>query len=144
MGSHGPLTRYEKLRVAHSPGMPGTFSRNRLIRKPLVSDRGMHHGTCVTHAMWCMSVSLTRGSGESFPAFPARAQPAILRIWQKVHVVCHIYLTCACLPQKRVPTTFALSVKKTISNAYIFIHLFQHNLAYKRLQYIFTIYISLK
>ena len=23
---NGPLTRYEKLRVAHAPGMPGTFS----------------------------------------------------------------------------------------------------------------------
>ena len=23
---HGPLTRYVKLRVAHAPGMPGTFS----------------------------------------------------------------------------------------------------------------------
>ena len=30
---HGPLTRYIKLRVAHAPGMPGTFSRHRLQRK---------------------------------------------------------------------------------------------------------------
>ena len=26
VSSHGPLTRYKKLRVAHAPGMPGTFS----------------------------------------------------------------------------------------------------------------------
>ena len=28
---------------------------------PLVSDPGMHHGTCVTHVPWCMSGSLTSG-----------------------------------------------------------------------------------
>ena len=51
---HGPLTRYVKLRVAHAPGMPGTFSL------PLrVSDPDMHHGTCVTHMPWSMPGSLT-------------------------------------------------------------------------------------
>ena len=40
----GPLARYVKLRVAHAPGMSGTFY------PPLrVSDPDMHHGTCVTH-----------------------------------------------------------------------------------------------
>ena len=34
--SHGPLTRYVKLRAAHAPGMPGTFSLHRLQRKPHV------------------------------------------------------------------------------------------------------------
>ena len=46
---HGPLTRYVKLRVAHAPGMPGTF-----FLLPLVCDPDMHHGTCVTHVPWCM------------------------------------------------------------------------------------------
>ena len=64
---NGPLTRYIKLRDVHAPGMPGTFSRHRLQRKPLVSDPGMHHGTCVTHVPWCMSGSLTRGGGENVP-----------------------------------------------------------------------------
>ena len=45
-----------KLRVAHAPGMPGTFSP-----PPRVSDSDMHHGTCVTHVPWCMTVSLTNG-----------------------------------------------------------------------------------
>ena len=70
--------------------MPGTFS------PPLrVSDPDMHHGTCVTHVPWCMSGSLTNGfllsrwRGETFPAFPAHAQPAILRIWQEVHEPCY-------------------------------------------------------
>ena len=51
------------------------FPRHRLQRKPLVSDPGMHNGTCVTHAPWCMSGSLTRGGGENVPAFPAHAHP---------------------------------------------------------------------
>ena len=53
---HGPLARYAKLRVAHAPGMPGTFSPS-----PRFSDPDMHHGTCVTHVPWCMSGSLTSG-----------------------------------------------------------------------------------
>ena len=68
--THGPLTRYEKSRVARAPAMPGTFSRNRLQRKRLVNDPGMHHGTCVTQVPWCMSGSLTRGFGENVPGIP--------------------------------------------------------------------------
>ena len=41
---YGPLAGYAKLRVAHAPGMPGTFSP-----PARVSDPDMHHGTCVTH-----------------------------------------------------------------------------------------------
>ena len=54
--SHGPPTRYVKLRVAHAQGMPGTFSQ-----APRVSNLGMHYGTCVTHVPWCMLGSLTSG-----------------------------------------------------------------------------------
>ena len=67
---------------AHAPGMPGTFSL-----PPRVSNPDMHHGTCLTHVPWCMPGSLTRGflwiprRGKTFPAFPAHAQHAILRIW---------------------------------------------------------------
>ena len=61
------------------------FPHNRLQRKRLVNDPGMHHGTCVTHVPWCISGSLTRGFGKTFPAFPAHAQPAILLIWQEAH-----------------------------------------------------------
>ena len=52
----GLLNRYLKLRVAHAPRMPGTFSP-----PPRVSDPVMHHGTCVTHMLWCMPDSLTSG-----------------------------------------------------------------------------------
>ena len=50
---HRPLARYVKLRVAHAPGMPGTFSP-----PPRVIDSNMHHGTCV-NMPWCMPGSLT-------------------------------------------------------------------------------------
>ena len=46
------------------------FSRHRLHRRPLVSDPGMHHDTCVTHVPWCMSGSLTRGGRENVPGIP--------------------------------------------------------------------------
>ena len=52
----GPLTRYAILRVAHAPGMPGTF-----YPPPRVSDPDMHHVTCVTHVPWCMPGSPTSG-----------------------------------------------------------------------------------
>ena len=63
------------------------FDRHGLQRKPLVCDPGMHHSTCFTHALWCRSGSLTRGAGKTFPAFPAPAQPTILRICQEAHCV---------------------------------------------------------
>ena len=75
---YGPLTRYEKFQVAHAPGMPGTFSRHWLQRKPFVSDPDMHHASAS-----CMSESLTRGCEETFSAFPAHAQPTIVCIWQE-------------------------------------------------------------
>ena len=66
--SHGPPIKCVKLQVAHVPGMTGTFFPcRRFQRKPLVSDPGMHHCTCVTHMPWCMSESLTRGDGENVP-----------------------------------------------------------------------------
>ena len=61
------------------------FPHRRLQRKPLVSDPGMHHGTCVTHVPWCMSWSLTRGGGENVPGIPGACAPAVLRIWQEAH-----------------------------------------------------------
>ena len=46
------------------------FPRHRLQRKPLVSDPGILHGTCVTHVPWSKSGSLTGGSGETVPGIP--------------------------------------------------------------------------
>ena len=46
------------------------FPRHMRQRKPLVSDLGMHPGTCMTHVPWCMSGSLTRGGGENVPGIP--------------------------------------------------------------------------
>ena len=43
---------------------------HRLQMKLLVSDPGMHHGSCTTHVLWCMSRSLTRSGGENVPGIP--------------------------------------------------------------------------
>ena len=65
--------------------------RERFPPPPRFSDPDMHPGTCVTHVPWCMSGSLTSSflkksvAGKTFPAFPAHAQSAILRIWQEAH-----------------------------------------------------------
>ena len=47
------------------------FPRHLLQRKPLVSDPGMHPGTCVTHVPRCMPGSLTSGGGENLPGIPS-------------------------------------------------------------------------
>ena len=53
---NGTLARCVKFRVAHAPGIPGTFSP-----PPRVSDPDMHHSTCATHVPWCMPGSLASG-----------------------------------------------------------------------------------
>ena len=70
---------------AYAGNAGNVFPRRRFKRKPLVSDTGMHHGTCVTHVPWCMSGSLTCGDGENVPGIPGACAPAILRIWQEAH-----------------------------------------------------------
>ena len=67
------------------------FPRRRFQRELLVSDPGMHHGTCVTHVPWCMSGSLTCGDGENVPGIPGACAPAILRIWQEAHGATLVY-----------------------------------------------------
>ena len=63
-------------------GNAGSVSpRHRLKRKALVSDPGMHHGTCATHLPRCMSGSLTRGGGKNVPGIPGACATVILRIW---------------------------------------------------------------
>ena len=44
-----------------------SFPRQRLPRKPPVSNYGMYHGTCVTHVPSCMSGLVTRGGRENVP-----------------------------------------------------------------------------
>ena len=67
-------------------GNAGNVSpRRRFQTKPLVSDPGMHHGTCVPHVPWCMSESLTCGGRENVTGIPGACAPAISRIWQEAH-----------------------------------------------------------
>ena len=63
------------------------FPRHRLQRKSLVSDPGMHHGTCVTHVPWCISGSLTRDCRGNVPGIPGACRTRNLRIWQEASQV---------------------------------------------------------
>ena len=65
--SHGPLTRYVKLQICRECQERFPLDRQ---KKSLVSDPGMHHGTCLTPVSWCMPGSLTRGGGENVPGNP--------------------------------------------------------------------------
>ena len=73
---NGPLARYVKIRVAHAPGMPGTFS-------PAANFRGNYYiaiPACITARAWrtCRDACrdpLPAVTGKTFPAFPAHAQP---------------------------------------------------------------------
>ena len=87
---YSPWTSYQIRKIAGcacARNAGNVFPRRRFQSKPLVSDPGMHHGTCVTHVPWCMSGSLTCGDGENVPGIPGACAPAILRIWQEAHAV---------------------------------------------------------
>ena len=66
---------YQIRKIANCACAGNVPPRRRFKMKPLVSDPGMHHGTCVTHVPWCMSGSLTCGDGKTFPEFLAHAHP---------------------------------------------------------------------
>ena len=62
------------------------FPRRRLQRKLLISDPGLHHGTCVTHVpitararRTCRDACRDREPAVAGKTFPAHAQPAVLR-----------------------------------------------------------------
>ena len=61
----GLLRKIEGCACAGNAG--NVFPATDFKGKPLVSDPGMHHGTCVTPVLWCMLGSLTRGGGENNP-----------------------------------------------------------------------------
>ena len=54
---HGPLTRYVKLRVAHVPGLPGTFSPP-TTSKETASQRSQHASRHVRHARAVMHAGI--------------------------------------------------------------------------------------
>ena len=60
------------------------FPCHQLKKKPLISDSGMYHGTCVTHVPWCMSGSLNRGGGENVPGIPGACATRIFTYLARV------------------------------------------------------------
>ena len=52
--SNGTLTKYVKLRVAHAPGIPGTFCPPLTSKGTPCYRSRRHHCTCVTHVPGCI------------------------------------------------------------------------------------------
>ena len=73
--THGPLTRYVKLRVAHAPGMSG-MSGSRHASRHMRDARAVMHAGIASKRFPLKSVV-----GKTFPVFLTHAQPAILHIW---------------------------------------------------------------
>ena len=69
------------------------FPHHRLQRKPLVSDPGMHHGTCVTHVPWCMSGSLNCGGGGKRSRHSRRMRNSQFFVSGKRPMVCSFIST---------------------------------------------------
>ena len=104
MWCHGPLTGYVEWRVAHAPGMPGTFSPS-----PRVSDPDMHHDTSVMHVPWCMPGSLTGGFLWSRWREKCSRHSRRMRNPQFTYLVRDICraIVCATFFKDRVPVDFA-------------------------------------
>ena len=79
--------------------LPDTYTCGLCIHRECRKRFPRHRGlaiptciTCVTDVPWCVPGSLTGGfpcsrwRRKTFPAFPVRAQSAILRIWWETHV----------------------------------------------------------
>ena len=80
--SNGPLARYVILLVGHAPGMPGTFSPATAGYRSRHASRHVHQARAVMHAgiaNW--QFPLRAVVEKTLPAFPAHAQPTVLRIW---------------------------------------------------------------
>ena len=109
--SHGPLTRYVKLLVAHASGIPGTFSP-----PTLVSDPDMHHGTCVTHVPWYMPGSLISGFlwSQWRGKRSRRMRNAQFYVSGKRPVECH-FICCAGASRPLVKGINSLSPSETLT-----------------------------
>ena len=71
-----------KIAGAHAPEMPGTLSQPPLVKRSRHASRYVRDARAVMHAGTAnQQFPLKSAAGETFPAFPAHAQPAILRIW---------------------------------------------------------------
>ena len=85
---HGPLAGYVKLRVAHAPGMPRTFSLPPTLKENAI-QRYRHASRHVRDARAVMHVGIAnpRWKAKTFLTFGGHAQPTILRIWQEAHMM---------------------------------------------------------
>ena len=81
MASHGPLTRYIKLRVAHAPGMPGTFSLSPTSKETdSYRSRNASRHMRDTRAVMHVGIANLRWRGN-VPGIPGACATSNLRIW---------------------------------------------------------------
>ena len=59
----------------------GCLSFSVYLNLPLLSDPGMHHGTCVAHVPWCMSGSLIHSGGENVSGIPGACTTRNFMYW---------------------------------------------------------------
>ena len=95
------------------------FPRHRRQRKTLVSDPGMHHGTCVTHVPWCMSWSLTRGGGGNVPGITGACATRNFAYlsrgpWEVFSIHLWVWLNLSCFMSRG-----AYKKKKTVKGLYM-------------------------
>ena len=114
--------------------------RHRLQRKPLVSDPGMYHGTCVSHVPWCMSGSLIRGGGENVPGIPGACATRNFKYlardpWRSLWRQCNVEKECYNKIHARNETVlnnnilfviqYALSIMRGTTHEILLIQLFK-------------------
>ena len=101
------------------------FPRHRLQRKPLVSDPGMHHGTCVTHGgvsnPWCWGKRSRHSRRMRNPQFyvsgkrPVALHCQVMPHWWR-HMMSNILVNTdsgngSLNPQERPPVKFESKYK---------------------------------
>ena len=88
------------------------FPRHRFQRKPIVSDPGIHHGTCVTHVPWCISGSLIRSGGEKRSRHSWRMRNPQFSVSGKRHmwVKCSLVLGMRAICSTLVPLSWHESI----------------------------------
>ena len=90
---HWPLTRYVKLRVAHAPGMPGTFSPAAEFK----GNRELAIPAYITARVWrtCRDACRDCLLAEAGKTFPAHAHPQF-DVFGKRPIVCHLFCPKPC------------------------------------------------
>ena len=82
---NGPLTRYPKLRVAHAPGMPGTFYPPRVSDPDTCRDACRDRLLAVSFESVAGNTAFPRVSGKRFMVgMPHAGMVKMDRLWMRI------------------------------------------------------------